>query len=265
MASALPRRPVPTPRVPHLIAHRGYTAHYPENTLSALEAAARGGASFVEVDVQLSADRVPILFHDKTLERICGESGAVHEHGWSPLSALRASEPTRFGARFADEPLARLADVAGLLRRYPGLTAFIEAKGIAIERFGVDAVLQAITTALSGVADRYVLISFSLEFLARARALTRQPLGAVIQRWDRRTAVPLQALRPEYLFCDRTGLPEAGPLAAPAGARIAVYEVAEGEEALALAARGVDMIETFAIGEMLTFMRGRTPAARNHD
>ena len=53
--------------IPELVAHRGYALHYPENTLIGIEAAIRAGARYVEVDVQLSADKVPVLFHDRTL------------------------------------------------------------------------------------------------------------------------------------------------------------------------------------------------------
>ena len=48
-------------RIPELVAHRGYPQHYPENTLIGIEAAITAGARFIDVDVQLSADRVPVL------------------------------------------------------------------------------------------------------------------------------------------------------------------------------------------------------------
>ncbi|HEY9197768.1 MAG TPA: glycerophosphodiester phosphodiesterase family protein, partial [Gammaproteobacteria bacterium] len=49
---------------PILIAHRGYAARHPENTLSALQAAVAAGARWLEFDVQLSADHEPVLLHD---------------------------------------------------------------------------------------------------------------------------------------------------------------------------------------------------------
>ena len=257
--------PAPLPRsrastIPALIAHRGHTARYPENTLIGLEAAAACGASYVEVDVQLSADGMPILFHDETLDRLCGVPGTIHQYDSKSLARLRAGEPARFGTRFADEPLAPLAAVGDLLRRHPGLTAFIEAKGIAIEHFGAQAVLQAITGTLREVAAQYVLIAFSFDFLQLARALTPQPLGAVIEHWDERGKAPLQSLQPEYLFCDHNGLPATGPLTTNADCRIAVYEIADGAAALALAARGAGMIETFSICEMHRFMQQQAAA-----
>ena len=56
--------------IPTLVAHRGHAAGCPENTLPALEEALAAGAAWVELDVQLSSDLVPHLFHDRTLERI---------------------------------------------------------------------------------------------------------------------------------------------------------------------------------------------------
>ncbi len=53
----------------HLIAaHRGFRAHYPENTLSAFKASV-GLCHFIELDIQMSKDFVPVVFHDSTLER----------------------------------------------------------------------------------------------------------------------------------------------------------------------------------------------------
>jgi len=66
-------------RLPELIAHRGYASRYPENTLPAIEAALKAGARHVEIDVQTSADHIPVLFHDATLERLCGVQGRIRD------------------------------------------------------------------------------------------------------------------------------------------------------------------------------------------
>ena len=60
-----------------LVAHRGYPRHYPENTLIGIEAAIRAGAAYVEVDIQLSSDQVPLLYHDSDMQRLSGKPGAV--------------------------------------------------------------------------------------------------------------------------------------------------------------------------------------------
>ncbi|OOG27193.1 glycerophosphodiester phosphodiesterase [Thioalkalivibrio denitrificans] len=239
--------------VPELIAHRGYAARFPENSLPGMEAAIRCGARYVEMDVQLSADGVPVLFHDKTLHRVCGLPGAVHEFPLATLMTLAAPERDRFGERYADNRLVSLAQVVALLEMHPHVTAFAEIKRVAVERFGVQPVLDAVLAALSPVAARCVLISFSVPLLAEASRRTdidafatnggeKCGLGGVVSRWADREHLSGMGLG--YLFCNVRGLPKSGPLAFES-AQLAVYEVNDANVALALAARGVRFIETF--------------------
>jgi len=234
--------------IPQLVAHRGYTRHYPENTIVGIEAAIRAGARFVEVDVQLTRDGVPVLFHDRSLARICGAEGAVHDYDFEVLRRLRASDFGRFGYKFAQVHIAALAELRALLLEYPGVTAFVELKRESIERFGENAVLGRVLQELKPVQRQCVLISYALETLVAARAQW-PTVGAVIDRWRERRLPILRALRPEYLFCDVDGLPRFGRLRYP-GAKLVVYEVADPRRALKLARRGVDFIETFAFGEL---------------
>lgn len=79
-----PRWIVETP-----IAHRGLHGEgAPENSLEAIEAAIEAGYA-VEIDVRLSADGVPIVFHDETLDRLTEVGGAVDETAWERLAELR--------------------------------------------------------------------------------------------------------------------------------------------------------------------------------
>jgi glycerophosphoryl diester phosphodiesterase len=59
-------------QLPKVIGHRGAMAYAPENTLASFREARRRGASWVEIDVKLTADSVPILMHDSSLERTMG-------------------------------------------------------------------------------------------------------------------------------------------------------------------------------------------------
>ena len=81
--------------------HRGYPERYPENTLVGMEAAIRAGARAVELDIQLSADEVPILMHDRTLQRVCGVKGTIHHLPFDQLRTLQPMEFERFGYRYA--------------------------------------------------------------------------------------------------------------------------------------------------------------------
>ena len=147
--------------LPELIAHRGYARHYPENTLVGLRAAIDAGARFIEIDVQLSTDQVPVLFHDRSLDRICGVEGEIYEQSFSQIQRLHASEPKRFGYKFAQTPIATLAEFSELLQKNPDVTAFVEIKPISVSKFGNVAVIQAIMPHIRPLSRQCILISYS--------------------------------------------------------------------------------------------------------
>lgn len=236
--------------IPQLVAHRGWPRHYPENTLIGLEAAIAAGARFLEVDVQLSRDRVPVLFHDRDLKRLCGVPGRIHEKRYEELWRLRVAERERFGERFKDVHITRLAELGHLLLRHPGVTAFVELKRASLERFGAESLLTPVRRSLKPALGQCVLISYSLEALVTARDQGWRRIGVVVDRWQERQHELVAHIRPEFLFCDVDGLPRAGELRAD-NARLVIFEVADPRTALGLAARGVEFVETFAVGEML--------------
>ncbi|MHB8535732.1 MAG: glycerophosphodiester phosphodiesterase family protein [Sulfuricaulis sp.] len=245
--------------IPQLVAHRGYPRHYPENTLIGIAAAIDVGARFVEVDVQISRDRVPVLFHDRGLRRLCGVDGRIQDFRYDELWALRAAEPGKFGERFNYVHIPRLAELGHFLRRHPDVTAFIELKRSSLEHFGVDPMLALVRRALKPALAQCVLISYSLPALLAARDAGWSRLGAVIDRWDEREQELIGAIRPAFLFCDADGLPQQGRVNA-GDMKLVVFEVAEPRAALALAERGVDFIETFAVGEMIQELTRMTSA-----
>ena len=74
--------------MPLVIAHRGASAYAPENTLEAVELAARQGADMIELDVQRSADGVLVIFHDDTTERWDGRARRARGCTLAELLAL---------------------------------------------------------------------------------------------------------------------------------------------------------------------------------
>ncbi|HVS19559.1 MAG TPA: glycerophosphodiester phosphodiesterase family protein, partial [Planctomycetota bacterium] len=245
--------------VPPLIAHRGWARQYPENTLSAVRGALLAGAGWVEVDVQLSADGVPYLFHDRDLVRLCGAAGPLGARTSAQLEDLRASEAGRFGRRYADEPLARLNAFVGLMAEFPRAEAFVELKRASLELFGAERVLDAVLPLLEPLGRRARLISFDVPVLAAARARSGLELGPVLTRWSDLDDPAVRALEAEVVFCDEVELRATGALDAR-GARLAVYEIDHPLRARELCARGATWIETFAIGEMLAALGGREGA-----
>ena len=74
----------------HVCGHRGYSLHYPENTLPALQAAKAAGATTVEIDVVLTADGEPIVLHDLTVDRTTDGHGFAADLSLEQIRRLDA-------------------------------------------------------------------------------------------------------------------------------------------------------------------------------
>ena len=96
-------------------AHRGDSAHAPENTLSAFLKAHKSGALSVEFDVRLTHDGVPIIFHDHTLERTTNSSGLVHEKMYEEIKNLDAG--SWFASEWSAEKVPALDETIYLLKQ----------------------------------------------------------------------------------------------------------------------------------------------------
>ncbi|MBC7436388.1 MAG: glycerophosphodiester phosphodiesterase [Bdellovibrionales bacterium] len=95
---------------PRWVAHRGAGKLAPENTLAALRVGASHGYRMFECDAKLSADGIPFLMHDATLERTTTGKGTGGDHAWGELAQLDAG--SWHSRAFAGEPLASLQAVA---------------------------------------------------------------------------------------------------------------------------------------------------------
>ncbi|KAL7276139.1 hypothetical protein RUND412_000872 [Rhizina undulata] len=89
---------------PQAIAHRGFKAQFPENSLIAFERAVKAGTNALETDLHLSRDGVIVLSHDPTLKRCYGIDSPIIEHNYSYLQTLRTLAPPHV-------PMARLKDL----------------------------------------------------------------------------------------------------------------------------------------------------------
>lgn len=230
-----------------LVAHRGYPKRFPDNSLSGIRAAIAAGARYLEIDVHLSTSGTPWLFHNETLEQVCGVRGRLVDLDDAAIEALRASETARLGERFADEPVARLADVVGVLEAAPQVFTFVEIKPVALEAHGVERVVEAVLTELEPLAGRVAVISFTFDALVASRARAPHPIAPIVKSW-KQVDREARALEPEYLFCNVRHLPDEGHLElAP---ELVVYEVVDPDQALELGRRGAKFVETFAFPEM---------------
>lgn len=133
-----------------IIAHRGAPQDAPENTVPAFEAALETGADLVEVDVQLSADGVPFLFHDDTPERTTDVAEVFPDRVEDPITSFTWEElqqldaGTWFQEGFEGTTIPHLDDVAATVG--PDVGVDIELKSPENSPGLVDAVVEALDT-----------------------------------------------------------------------------------------------------------------------
>lgn len=234
---------------PLFLAHRGYRARYPENTREGLQAAVDAGARYIEFDVQLARDGVPVLLHDASLLRTAGVDALVFDRDAAELSTVEVNEDERFSGEFSGIQLPLLADIADALARWPDVTAFVELKRHSIERFGGATMVDAVLEVLRPVLDRCVVISFNDDILETTRQAAKVPVGWVLREWSTATRARADALQPEYLLVNEVRLPATAPLW-PGPWTWVCYDITDYARALDLHARGVQMISSFDIGQL---------------
>ena len=148
--------------------HRGYSLRYPENTLPALQAAKAWGATTVEIDVVLTADGVPVILHDLTVDRTTDGCGFAADLGLDHVRSLDAG--SGFHPRFAGTRVPTLAEtLAWAKREEMGLV--LEIKEAERQDFAVDRVAELVEATRA--ADGVIVISF--DHVVLKRAVERHP------------------------------------------------------------------------------------------
>ena len=144
---------------PYVMAHRGNSARYPENTMMAFRQAIEDDADIIETDLHVSADGVLMCIHDSTVDRTTGGQGSVRDMTCAELQALNAS----YGhATAVDATIPTLHEVLQVLP---------ETMGIALELKADDFLQEAVCHRLSNLLHdtnslhRVVVLSFSRERL----------------------------------------------------------------------------------------------------
>lgn len=138
-----------------VVAHRGNSWVAPENTLAAFEAAWRAGASSIELDVHLTADREVVVIHDDTVDATTDGSGPV---GGLSLAAIRGLDAGAwFGPGFAGQRVPTFGEVLGFLAERAGIELLLELKG---SWSTDDARLVTEPLAAAGLTGRVVGQSF---------------------------------------------------------------------------------------------------------
>lgn len=103
-------------KIPKVIGHRGAKAYAPENTLESIQTAASLGVEWVELDVKLTRDNVPIIFHDEDLSRTTNGSGKVAETSYDDIQQLEAG--SWFAESFAGIKIPTLEEAVDIILRH---------------------------------------------------------------------------------------------------------------------------------------------------
>ena len=236
----------PPPPLSWLVAHRGWPERYPENSLVGMQAVLEAGARWVEFDVQITADGHAVVIHDDDLRRLTGRRARVTALTLSDLQTL-ADASTADAKTLAPT----LAAMLSLVKRYPGVTAFVELKRQSIRRHGLQASVRKMLEQIEASACPVVFLSFRWRAVRLARKLGKLPVGWAFRPWSPLAQWLSRWLEPEYLFVRADRVPRrthpfwAGPW------RWVIYGVADPASAKELRARGADLIEVDNLPGML--------------
>jgi glycerophosphoryl diester phosphodiesterase len=243
---------MPTETV-EIIAHRGYSARAPENTLAALHAAVAGGADAVEFDLRVAACGTPVLFHDSMLSRTTDGVGPLRRRTLAQLKTLDAG--AWFSHEFSGETIPSFAEALDCLSAHPG-RVYAEVKDFR-EPEDLDRMVSVARDAR--MLHRVFFISLNWTVLERLRG--RDPelflgyvvddAGEVVEALGRAQGDPatLVDLRADLVVDG----PDVVGLAERQGTELAVWTVDDPSEASRLRELGVRRITTNEVERLVAW------------
>ncbi|WP_104201706.1 glycerophosphodiester phosphodiesterase family protein [Billgrantia saliphila] len=248
--------PHPAIALPRLIAHRGLSAHAPENTLAAVRAAHEAGCQWVELDVQLLGDGTPVIWHDASVQRCSDGKGRLATLDLA--TARRLDVGSWFGDAFRGERMATLNDMLDLLDHLTmGVNMELKVErnrsGTELAEVVVPRLLEALST------ERLVVSSFDPLALRHARAIADAsllPIGLLTESVPQKWQPHCEALEAFSIHTDWTRLTarRAGEIKA-AGYRLLCYTANDPAAFTTRWAWGVDS----AISDDPTLFAGISP------
>lgn len=239
---------------PLLIAHRGDSAHRPENTLASFASALEVGADIVELDVQLTRDGRVAVIHDPTVDRTTDGHGRVADLTLQELRALSAGYPERFGSAYRGERVPTLPEVLAFLKGRARALIEIKRESVSEDAAGGIEALSVEAVRRAEMTGDVALISFEPRALLRCRELGPEvKRGHLFHR-----ATPTEVVAgARAVECDLV-MPEKGMLTdelvrlcREARLNVATWVVDEPEELRALLRYDLFAIGTNRPGELL--------------
>ncbi|MGW2399520.1 glycerophosphodiester phosphodiesterase [Kitasatospora sp. NPDC001664] len=223
-------------RVP-VVGHRGAPTVAAENTMASFEAALREGADWLETDVLVSRDGVPVLMHDPTVDRVTGGTG----HG--AVADLRIAELDRLRVTVGPggpQPIPHLAELLDRLRG-TGVRLLMEIKDVG--RPEEAALIGRLAGAAAASGTEVELYSFHPQYLRAAHAAAPDlPVTLLQASWSAREPeeLPLYAVSLEQVLAT----PERIRAEHAAGRRVYVWTVNDPDGWSRAAEHGADAVIT---------------------
>ncbi|XP_065500714.1 glycerophosphodiester phosphodiesterase 1 [Caloenas nicobarica] len=160
------------------IAHRGGAHDAPENTLAAIRQAAKNGATGVELDLEFTADGVPILMHDETVDRTTDGSGRLSDLTFDEVRKLNPAAKHRLWSKFQGEKVPTLREAVVESMRH-NLIIYFDVKGHASQ--AVDA-LKQVYLEFPHLYNSSVVCSFMPDVVYKMRQADRNVVTALTHR-----------------------------------------------------------------------------------
>jgi len=234
-----------------LIAHRGYSGKYPENTLLAYQAAYACGARWFECDIQLTADLEPIVHHDQSLLRMTGKDMDIRSVNIKDLNSYSAYYPERFDTQFIGNRLCHLSDLASWLQLDKSNQLFVEVKQHSIDKFGLDTCIDKVQQAIVTCETQCIIISFNADIVELAKSKYGLNNGWVIPEWSEKVKLRADQMQPDYLFSSKRIMPDNSTDWWEGQWHWANYNVDDASEVATWVNKGLQFIETNEIGDLM--------------
>ena len=233
-----------------LVAHRGLPERYPENSLAGVRAALLAGAKYIEVDIQLSSDRVPFLYHDENMIRMSGVSQSIIQTSSKLISSLSIAYPAASSYPEKTESIATLQQLVELITEWPDRQFFLELKRQSVEQHGVLVCAQEILSTIKKVRNCCIPISFRADAVRKFQQLSDIPVGWVVREWDKQHHALANTLSPDFLFCNVNKIPEDRSKLWQGAWQWVLYTVNEVQHIHELHQAGFSLIETNLFDEV---------------
>lgn len=243
---------------PRLIAHRGYSSKYPENTLASIQAALDSGATYIEFDLQMIADNEFILMHDPDLQRASGIKKSIFSLTRTTVRNFHADYSTQFSGQFSGIKIPLLEHVISLFKQFPKAIPLVEIKEECLEEYGTEHVMKQLLAELKSIKDRCYIISFNFDAIDYVKNNSDIKTGYVLPKYNDEFRDKAERLKPDLLICNHRKLPvfnEARQLPEdalwPGDWQWCLYLFDDAALALEYGYNGIDFIETDHIGVLL--------------